>query len=515
LLAAASTLTFSTVAQAQDAPVETAETTTDAEAQMEFLKAQVEALQAQVNTLSSRLTKAEPSWKGAPQWQDKDSGWTFKPKGFAQFDAGYVSTPGPERSGTSSGLNYNNLGWNMRARRLVIGAEGTMPGGFSYKAEFNLAQSQVDYEDITLTWQGKSPLQITVGHFYPLSSLETMTSSRLGSFMERASFTEAFNYNRRLGASVAFVDPADVWSLTAGVWGMEINDINYSGTTPSITIPASCFANPTLPCTISGGTVTSSPAQNFNRTAWQVSARAVYAPTWGDTRLHFGFNFQHRVTPRDAQNVRYRVRPFTQTTDQRLVDTNGIAADGDDTLGAEVAAIHGPIHAVVEAQKVWVRGYQPGKVFGANNSAGGGALYGDDPSFWGGYAEVGFYLTGETRAYKGGKWDRVKVLKPLNQGGIGAVQVNARLDYVNLNDKTADGGATPVAPFYVNGGRQTGYQLSVIWNPIDYIRFMAQYSRAHVNAGPRIAAVDPDNAANVLDGSYNVDQFGVRAQFEF
>lgn len=480
LLAAASTLTFSTVAQAQDAPVETAETTTDAEAQMEFLKAQVEALQAQVNTLSSKLTKAEPSWKGAPQWVDKDSGWSFKPKGFVQFDAGYVSTPGPNLAGTVGGLNYNNLGWNMRARRLVFGAEGTLPGGFGYKAEFNFAQSTVDYEDIILTWQGaSSPLQVTVGNFYPLSSLETMTSSRLGSFMERAGITEAFNYNRRLGVALAYIDPADVLSLTAGVWGQEINDNT-----------------------------------NFNRTAWQASVRGVYSPTWGDTRLHIGANFQHRVNARDTQNVRYRLRPFSQTTDQRFIDTNTIAADGDDILGAELAAIHGPIHFVTEAQKVWVRGYAPGKVFGPNNSAGGGSFYTDDPSFWGGYAEIGFYLTGETRAYKGAKWDRVKVLKPVGKGGFGAVQVNARLDYTNLNDATGDGGALG-APNFVNGGRQTGYQLSVIWNPIDYVRVLAQYSRAHVNAGPRAATVDPTGSADILDRKFNVDQVGVRAQVEF
>ena len=46
------------------------------------------------------------------------------------------------------------------------------------------------------------------------------------------------------------------------------------------------------------------------------------------------------------------------------------------------------------------------------------------PSFCGGYAEVGYYLTGESRGYKGGKWDRTKVLKPFDKGGWGAIQLN-------------------------------------------------------------------------------------------
>ena len=108
-----------------------------------------------------------------------------------------------------------------------------------------------------------------------------------------------------------------------------------------------------------------------------------------------------------------------------------------------------------------------------------------NPSFWGGYAELGYYLTGETRGYKGGKFDRTKVLHPFNEGGWGAVQLNARVDYLNLTDRV-DGSSTRLAaPFYVNGGKQIGYQLSAIWNPTDYVRFMAQYGHIDVTGGPR------------------------------
>ncbi|HEX8666737.1 MAG TPA: porin, partial [Allosphingosinicella sp.] len=202
-LLATSALSWAAAAQAQDASAEAdltvapeaATSNEDLAAQAAFLEAQVEALQEQLNEIKAQVTKTTPVWKGAPQFEDKNAGFTFKPKGFAQFDAGYVSTPGPELNGTVGGLNYNNLGWNTRARRLVFGAEGTLPGGFGYKAEFNFAQGQVDYEDIVLTYQRpKSPIQVTIGNFYPLSSLETMTSSRLTSFLERASFTDAFNY---------------------------------------------------------------------------------------------------------------------------------------------------------------------------------------------------------------------------------------------------------------------------------------------------------------------------------
>lgn len=502
-LLATSALGWTTVAQAQEpaAPAaqdndaetkvtqEAPQSNEDLSSRAAFMEAQLEALQQQVNDLKSQLTKATPTWKGAPQWDDKDAGFTFKPKGVMQFDGGFVSTPGPTRIGTIGGLNYNNLGWNSRARRIILGAEGSLPGGFGYNIEFQLAQGTVDYEDVVLTYQrpGK-PLKITIGNHYPLSSLETMTSSKFTSFLERAAFTDAFGYNRRLGISAAYLDPADRYTFSAGIWNAEINE----------------------------GT-------NFNRTGWQASVRATYSPTLGSTKLHLGANFQHRVTQRDAQNVRYRSRPFTQVTDQRFVDTNTIAAAGDDVLGLEFGAIMKSFHFAAEAQQVWVRSLNTTHVFPPNNSSGGAAAYNNNPSFQSAYAEVGYYLTGETRGYKGGKWDRTKVLHPFDQGGWGAFQVNARVDYLDLRDRVS--GTSLAAPDYVNGGRQIGYQLSLIWNPMDYVRFMAQYAHAAYTGGPRASTILPTcisagvpsgcSSAPINERHFGVDTFAVRAQLEF
>ena len=62
-----------------------------------------------------------------------------------------------------------------------------------------------------------------------------------------------------------------------------------------------------------------------------------------------------------------------------------------------------------------------------------------NPSFWGGYIEAGYFLTGETRGYKNGTWDRTKVLKPFSKGGWGAVQLNGRVDYLDLDIEQAAG----------------------------------------------------------------------------
>src|SRR4051812_35030099 len=148
-----------------DAAIANANAVDDAQAKIELLQAQVEALQASIEQVKAGMVKATPTWKGAPQWEDKEAGFSFKPKGLAQFDAGYTGFPrGNELRGTVGGLNFANLGWNSRARRLTIGADGTIPGGFRYSAEFNLAQGSVDYEDIWLAYDIKnSPVTIQTG----------------------------------------------------------------------------------------------------------------------------------------------------------------------------------------------------------------------------------------------------------------------------------------------------------------------------------------------------------------
>ncbi|WP_158703131.1 OprO/OprP family phosphate-selective porin [Allosphingosinicella vermicomposti] len=452
---------LSSAAQAQDP---------DLAAELAAMRAKIESLEAEVTALKAQKPET-PSWKGAPQFEDKEAGFSFKPKGFVQFDTGYVENPG-------DAVATQNLGYNSRARRLVFGAEGTLPGGFGYKAEFNFAGGSVDYEDIVLTYQPKgSPLQITLGNFYPLSSLETMTSSRLTSFLERSQAVDAFGFNRRIGAAIGLVDPNDRYTLTAGIFNAPIGSA-------------------------------------FNNDSWQASVRGTYSPKIGDNgRLHLGANYQHRETQSDAQSVRYRTRPFTQLTDVRFVDTGAIAAKGEDIIGVELGGIFGPLHFAAEGQKVWANAYAPGTTFEGLDGVGGGVFYNGDPSFMSAYAEIGYYLTGETRGYKGGKWDRTKVLRPVGKGGIGAVQINARVDYVDLTDRLS--GESLYAPDHINGGSQTGYQLSAIWNPIDYVRFLLQYSHADVKGGPLAATVKPDSSEPVDERSYGVDSIGLRAQVEF
>lgn len=450
--------------------------------EIEFLKAQLEAMQAQIADLQKVSKNTAPTFKGAPLFEDKEAGWSFKIRGRYMQDAAFISNP-------NDAIVSKNLGFNTRVRRVRLGVEGSLPGDFGYKAEMDFANSNVGFGDVILSWNpAKGPVTINIGNHETFESLEQITSSRFTSFIERAQMNDAFNHTRRLGLSVNLADKSNTLRFGAGL-----------------------FSNHSID-------------SSFDNDGWIGAARLTYSPEALGGKLHLGANYQHREYQSIAQNVRYRARPFLQTTDIRFVDTGSFAAKSDDVFGIELAGIFGPFHAAGEAQWVKTNAYGAGDlVNGKGDLTGTNTVPGADPSFFSWYAEAGYFLTGETRGYKNGIWDRTKVLNPVNKGGMGAFQINARYDSLDLTNAKLQNGfsnnfATGVATASTNlarGGKQTGYLLGLTWIPMDYVRFLVNYIHTDVEGGPSAALVKPVSAQALDKRSYGVDALAVRAQFDF
>ena len=488
---------------AADQAIAEAQGVDEAAAKIELLQSQVDALQDSIEQLKGNLVKATPTWKGMPQWDDKDEGWSFKPRGRIQYDVGYVSNPHDR-------VVTRNLGFNTRVRRLRLGAEGTIPGGFGYKFEMDYANAATGFGDVIITYQPKGqPYSFTIGNHETLNGLEQITSSRFTSFIERAAFDDAFINTRRIGANIGYVNSRGDLRFNAGLFAAHSID------------------------------------GSLDNEGWIGAARAVYAPVWGGNQWHFGANFQHREfqsnnggstsasvgAPSGNRLARYRARPFSQLTDQRFVDTTNFAAKRDDIFGLEFATIFKSLHIAAEGQYLRANAYGRGDTFGVvgdtlNNFPGNLSTVlvpSGDPSFWGGYIEAGYFLTGETRGYKGGLWDRTKVLKPFSKGGWGAVQVNARADYLDLDSKRLRHGflnnfltgTSTVSNNEGRGGKQLGLLASVIWIPEDYFRMLFQYSHAFIEGGPLAGTVKPNDSSPLNERKYGVDVFMTRAQIDF
>ena len=376
---------------------------------------------------SASAPETEVEWKGAPELTHKES-WSFKPRGRVQVDAGVVYAP--DSTGRSDGLG-------SEIRRARLGVEGKIPGGFGYKFEVDLAGNNVEVTDALLAYTDGG-LQLTAGQHNPFQSLEELTSSRFSSFIERAAFTDAFAFERRLGVSG-----------------------QYSG--GDFLVQVGAFSD----------NIDAMPSQ-----AWSADGRVVYVPKLGDTQLHFGGSVHFADT--DSISLRYRQRPLVHFTLERFVDTGTFSAESEFGAGLEAALIHGRFHAAGEV--FWQSVDRPGALA--------------DPTFFGGYAEVGMFLTpGDTRCYKGGTFDRVEPASPVSEGRFGALQLNLRYDYLDLVDAG------------LIGGVQDGYYASLIWTPTDYTRLMLNFGRLQYSQ-----AVHPTATGY---RSYAVDTVGMRAQLDF
>lgn len=445
-LLAATMFSLPTAAQAQ------AMTSEEAAA----LRAELAALKAQVQTLETRLDAAtlpaapapptpapppapsvtakpatEISWKGGPEIKTAD-GWSFKPRGRMQIDVAGVDAPGS--------VAGNSLGVGTEFRRIFLGVEGKMPGGFGYRVEADFANSSVELTDAYLTY-GTGPVTVMAGQTKPFWSLEELTSDLFTSFNERAAFTQAFGFERRVGLSAQYKGKSAV--LQAGVFGDNANDL-LSDTNNSVSF----------------------------------DARAVFMPKIGDIQLHLAGSGHMRSFNDQASSTRYRARPFVHTTDIRIVDTGNIGATGERGYGLEAAVLRGPFHAAGEA--FWQTARRPGLV---------------DPTFFGGYVEAGMVLTpGDSRIYKDGAFDRLAPKSGIDKGGIGAIEVNVRYDYLDLIDQG------------IVGGKQRTAGISLVWVPIPYVRIIANYGRLRFDHAAVAAAGDRD---------YSADAFGLRTQFDF
>ncbi|MFZ1742214.1 MAG: porin [Pontixanthobacter sp.] len=370
----------------------------------------------------------EVEWKGAPKISGK-GGWSFKPRGRLQYDAGSYSVP------NSTGRAE---GFGSELRRARLGVEGDIPGGFGYKFELDFASGAAEAADAYLSYQDGG-LEVIVGQHNNFQSLEELTSSLNSSMIERAAFTDAFNFERRVGLSGQY----------------KTGDV-----------------------LVQGGLFTDNVDALSNKN-WGSDGRVVYMPKMGKTQIHLGASV-HYANLETGSTVRYRQRPLVHFTGERFINTGNLGANSETGFGVEGAAISGPFH--VAAEGYWQKVNQPGAVA--------------DPTFFGGYAEAGIFLTGgDTRGYKGGKFDRVKPKKPVGGGGFGAVQFNVRYDYLDLNDAA------------IIGGKQNGYLASLIWTPTAYTRFMVNYARLEYD--------DAVYAAAGGDTSYAADVVGVRAQVDF
>lgn len=285
------------------------------------------------------------------------------------------------------------------------------------------------------------------GHYKEPFSLEELTSSRFITFMERSIATSTFSPSRNDGISFgnSFGGEKKPHTWAAGIF----KDTNNQG-------------NDLENDAVDGG---------YNLT---VRVTGLFLEDEETRRhLHAGFSFSFRDPTSEA--VRYRARPGVSKGD-RLVDTGTVSADDITLFCFEFAFNIQSFNVQAEFFMADVSGVAPAT----------------DPSFSGWYIQFSWWLTGENRHYKGGKYDRVKPKNNLHDGGgkWGAIELAFRYDFIDLTDAGYTGGEMTVYTFGTNWH----------WNANMRVMFNVVFADA-----------DPASSGSTGDTT----AFEVRFQFDF
>ena len=354
-------------------------------------------------------------------------------------------------------------------RRARLGVEGTFFKNSFYKFEYDFTRGNgLNAGGITDAYIGHTfskPFSLKVGAFKEPFSLEEATSNRYTTFIERNMAVNAFvdNMNTyKVGVGANFVQ--DRWLVassfqTEGVGGYN-NAYGSNNKFDSATTGSAIGVNGGVNRNGGGGD-----------TSWEVNTRVVGTP-WMESKtkfLHVGASGSYIAINNNYLNggtfsnggVIYSNGLASN------VDRSGILSTGNLTnsngaghkevnnvirFGAESAVVYGPF----SAQSEYIQ----------TNLSGTGY---NSTSLSGYYGYTTYFLTGESRNYKSktGSWDRIKPNHNFDlKGGLGAWELAAGYDYLNL---TAG---------QVNGGRASLGKFGVNWYLNSHVRVMANYVKA-------------------------------------
>lgn len=412
---------------------------------LQELKSQLQKLQKKVAELEKQQKKSKSShstnnlnvkWKGAPEFSSADGQFKMKIRGRMYFDYGSVSVK--DGSGTSIPSDKVN-GTEVRTARL--GVEGVLFKDIKYKFEADFEGNKTTVKDAYIQYNFK-PLAIKVGQFKHMNSLEEQTSSRYITFMERASFTDAFKLSRRVG--IAIGSHGKNWTANAGYFFEGFGSTNGSKNDENL------FA-----------------------------ARVTFSPEVADSvKIHLGSSFFTRNKNGMSFNHGYSQKPHNHQSG-KLTSSQKFDIDRETFFGLEMAGVMGPF--ALQTEWAWMK----------NSLAATETATSNDPSYNGGYVELSYFVTGESRSYhsKKGSFGRTKVKNAVTEGGMGAWQLAAKYDVIDLTHETF-------------GEKQDTYLLGVNWYLNNYARVMANYSHSNVK--------DYNSVTN-----NKIDAFGARFQVDW
>ncbi|HEX7023223.1 MAG TPA: porin [Gemmatimonadales bacterium] len=363
-------------------------------------------------------------------FQSRDSAFKYWLDGRIMLDAAWY------------GGSRNTLSNGTAVRRARIGVKATLFTDWLAEIDVDFAGDAVEMKDLWIGYGGLRNALFRFGNMKEPFSLETLTSSKFITFMER-SWADNLSPDRHIGAAASFFGKQ--WQVTGGIFGQGPPDVDETGV---------------------------DEATGF-------TGRATVAPILRERRLlHVGVSASRREPDAgagtDANQQRFRARPETMVNRARFLSTGRIRnVDYTMLYNGELAAVAGPFSVQGEYTRAVVHRLEDL----------------ESATFEGGYGMASFFLTGESRPYLAheGEFDRV-----IPRSKHGALEVAARVSTLDLNDRTAG--------VDILGGKGVNYTVAANWYVNSNFKFSLNYVRVTTdeNAVPDQGTEFPGDNFNIL-----------------
>lgn len=422
----------------------------EAEARIKKLEQQVNILVQRLETQQVSLNEQKQAIEETTKKTDgaviaKTNGHSLK---FESADGNFVAQVGGRLQADAAFYDGDiPSGEGTDFRRIFLDLRGQVYKDWAYRFQYDFARpngntSTRGIRDAYIKYTGLDAGNITVGQFKSPFGLEHLTSSLHSTFLERG-LNHVFTPDRRIG--VGFDTKGDNWTFAVAGLGGTAEDENNAG--------------------------------DDQDEGWNLISRVTATPFKSQKGLiHVGLAARQNWASDTDSSVRFRERPEVRVDGSRLIDTGSISdVDEQRSYGLELAGVYGPFSVQAEYIQTELERDQA-----------------DDLDFDGWYAYASYFLTGESRTYKDGVFDRTKPKSPVGKGGFGAWEVAARYSTADLSDQS------------IIGGELDNATLGLNWYATDNVRFAANY----------IKVLDIDRPGNTLDGK-DGDIFAVRGQIDF
>ncbi|MFM8274567.1 MAG: OprO/OprP family phosphate-selective porin, partial [Gemmata sp.] len=365
-------------------------------------------------------------WRNGLRFESADKNFSLFVGGRVQFDGvSYLTTTAMRRN--TPGTSLLEDGVSFRRVRLDMG--GTIYKNIDFYTQVDFANGFLSVPNSTSVTNATYPTDlwvqykelpllgnVRVGNQKPLYSFEHLTSSRFLTFLERSLGFDAFAEGQNNGFEPG-ITAFDTFNDKRGTWGVGV------------------FKSTRSPF-----------GWNVGRNEAEVNGRLTYLPVYEDDGrylVHVGVGAAHRDLDQDQARFRARLdaRNSPSAFSPLVSDTGLFFGNHQQLVVPEFVAVAGPWSLQSEYYGSWVHDAQ---AVGPNNTrlANRGTVYMQSV-----YAEVGYFLTGENRAYnrESAVFGRVVPRTPLAWSrtgftGWGAWQVAARYSYLDLNSKDIRGG---------------------------------------------------------------------------